>query len=76
MLSGLPYQYHLLRPLLEIIKKRPGSTIIDVGGNIGSFALFFAAATGPEGHVYSFEPQNKVFQVCPQLTPCIVQIAR
>jgi hypothetical protein len=45
----------------------PGSTVVDVGGNLGSFTAFFAVATGLEGRVYSFEPQNKMFQVSVRL---------
>lgn len=45
----------------------PGSTVVDVGGNLGSFTAFFAVATGLEGRVYSFEPQHKMFQVSVRL---------
>jgi hypothetical protein len=33
-----------------------GSTVIDVGANIGSFARVAAAAAGPGGHVLCMEP--------------------
>lgn len=61
--TGTPFSPHLLGPLLDLITLRPGSTVVDVGANIGSFTIFFAAATGPQGRVYSFEPQRKMFQV-------------
>lgn len=61
--AGTPFSPHLLGPLLDLITLRPGSTVVDVGANIGSFTIFFAAATGPQGRVYSFEPQRKMFQV-------------
>ncbi len=34
----------------------PGGTVLDVGGNIGVPAMYFAKAVGPEGRVLSFEP--------------------
>jgi hypothetical protein len=63
MPPGAPFSPDVLRGMLDIIKLRPGSTVVDVGGNLGSYSIFFAAATGPEGKVYSFEPQRKMFQV-------------
>ena len=35
---------------------QPGDSAIDVGGHIGFFTMHMAAAVGPEGRVYSFEP--------------------
>jgi FkbM family methyltransferase len=35
---------------------KPGDSVIDVGGHIGFFAMQMAAAVGPEGQVYAFEP--------------------
>ncbi|CAN5280101.1 hypothetical protein BH10PSE14_BH10PSE14_20080 [soil metagenome] len=35
---------------------RRGSTVIDVGANLGYFTLLLADLTGPEGRVLSFEP--------------------
>lgn len=61
--AGTPFSPHLLGPLLDLIALRPGSTVVDVGANIGSFSIFFAATTGPSGRVYSFEPQRKMYQV-------------
>jgi FkbM family methyltransferase len=38
-----------------------GDTVVDVGGNIGTFCLPLANAVGPEGTVVCFEPQQQVF---------------
>jgi FkbM family methyltransferase len=35
---------------------KPGDTAIDVGGHIGFFTMHMAAAVGPDGRVYAFEP--------------------
>jgi FkbM family methyltransferase len=35
---------------------RSGDTVIDVGANIGYFAIVAAQTIGPAGHVYAFEP--------------------
>lgn len=35
---------------------RPGMTFYDLGANIGFFSLMAARLVGPEGHVFSFEP--------------------
>ena len=35
---------------------RPGDSAVDVGGHIGFFTMHMAAAVGPEGRVYAFEP--------------------
>jgi FkbM family methyltransferase len=36
-----------------------GSTVFDVGANIGFFALCFANWVGPEGHVIAIEPEAR-----------------
>ncbi len=38
------------------IKLEQGDTVVDVGGNIGFFALFAAQQVGPSGQVVSAEP--------------------
>jgi FkbM family methyltransferase len=40
---------------------RPGMTVIDVGANIGLYALFFAQLVGPAGAVYGFEPDPDLY---------------
>ena len=35
---------------------RRGDTVLDLGGNIGTSAMFFAELVGPEGRVFTFEP--------------------
>ena len=40
--------------LLRVL--RPGDVFYDVGANFGFFSLLSAAAVGPEGRVYAFEP--------------------
>ncbi len=41
---------------------RPGGVVVEVGANIGTHTLFFAAQVGPTGVVLAFEPQRIVFQ--------------
>jgi FkbM family methyltransferase len=36
-----------------------GDTFIDVGGHIGYFSMLAAHTVGPEGHVYTFEPESR-----------------
>lgn len=43
--------------LFSLIK--PGDVIIDIGANYGFFTLSFAKRVGPNGKVYSFEPDPK-----------------
>ena len=45
-----------IRPLIPV-----GGTCIDVGANIGFYALRFARIVGPFGHVYAFEPDPVAF---------------
>ncbi|MEM7506639.1 MAG: FkbM family methyltransferase [Pseudomonadota bacterium] len=42
---------------------RPGDVVVDAGANIGAHAVPFARKVGPQGRVFAFEPQPKVFQV-------------
>ena len=41
---------------------KPGSTVIDAGAHIGTHTLSLAALAGPEGRVYAFEPQKKIYR--------------
>lgn len=47
-----PYERRLLQSLIA-----PGTTVIDVGANIGLYTLLFARTAGEEGRVYAFEPE-------------------
>lgn len=38
-----------------------GSTVVDIGANIGTHTLAFARRVGPHGTVHAFEPQRPVF---------------
>jgi FkbM family methyltransferase len=40
----------------------PGSLVVDIGANIGFYALAFARAVGPSGHVWAFEPDPRNFR--------------
>lgn len=43
---------------LELLRRevRPGTSVVDVGANIGFLSLMFAKLTGPTGKVFAFEP--------------------
>jgi len=40
---------------------RPGDTFIDVGANLGLYSILASRLLGPDGLVFSFEPDPKVF---------------
>jgi len=40
----------------------PGATMIDVGANVGYYALLGAAAVGPTGRVYAIEAHPRIFK--------------
>ena len=48
------YEEDEIRFVRSLLK--PGDTAIDVGGHIGFFTMHMAAAVGPTGRVYAFEP--------------------
>jgi FkbM family methyltransferase len=48
-----PDEVRLARSVL-----RPGDTAVDVGAHIGFFTMQMAAAVGPSGRVYAFEPSD------------------
>lgn len=61
MNTGGPYNAYHLDAMLKRIK--PGSVVVDAGMNFGSYAVFFAAAVGPHGQVWGFEPQARMFHI-------------
>lgn len=50
------------RKLTTLLKRilRPGDTFVDIGANIGLVTMEAAAMVGPQGKIYSFEPQPAV----------------
>jgi FkbM family methyltransferase len=48
------YEEDEIRFVRRVLK--PGDSAIDVGAHIGYFTMQMAAAVGPDGHVYAFEP--------------------
>jgi FkbM family methyltransferase len=64
------WQYHPY--MFEFLSKNQiiteGKTIIDIGGNNGSFAIDFAHLVGNGGVVHTFEPQRIIYyQLCANL---------
>jgi FkbM family methyltransferase len=41
---------------------RPGMRVVDVGANVGLYALLLARLTGESGHVVAFEPEPELFR--------------
>jgi len=48
--------YEPIETAIVLARLKPGMTVIDVGANIGHYAMIAAAAIGPEGRVVAFEP--------------------
>lgn len=55
------YEPHLSALLRQHL--REGDIFVDVGANIGYFTLLAAACVVPKGHVHSFEPNPRTFEV-------------
>ena len=51
-----PQERALLKARLE-----PGCTFLDIGANIGAYALFVAAFAGPRARILAVEPQPDIF---------------
>ena len=41
---------------------RPGTTAIDAGAHIGTHTVLLSRHVGPNGRVYAFEPQKKIYR--------------
>lgn len=48
------YERSLRRQMMRLLP--PGGCVVDVGANVGFWAVQCAQAVGPGGHVYAFEP--------------------
>lgn len=46
-----------------IARLRPGMTVVDVGANYGYYTLLAAGIVGTSGHVHSFEPNARTFDL-------------
>ena len=42
---------------------RRGDRVVDVGANVGLFSIAMARFVGPFGHVFSFEPDEELFEL-------------
>ena len=58
MENGIRLEMDLMKPYIPL-----GGLCVDVGANIGTHTLFFAKCVGPEGVVFSFEPERTLFQL-------------
>ena len=58
--NGLVWEPHVVRNLQEHVA--PRTVALDGGAYIGTHALLMGRLAGPEGHVYAFEPQRKVYR--------------
>ena len=52
------------QPIVDVAKRyiKPGTAVLDIGGNFGQMAVIFSKMVGDNGKVYVFEAQDKVFQ--------------
>ena len=65
IIEGWQYQPYMFEFLVKNLIVTKDKTIIDVGGNNGSFAVDFAHLVGNGGQVHTFEPQRIIYyQLC------------
>ena len=58
--KGKVWEPHVVRSLQKHVT--PGSVALDVGAYIGTHSMLMGRLAGPQGHVYAFEPQRKVYR--------------
>ncbi|MCC6469257.1 MAG: FkbM family methyltransferase [Alphaproteobacteria bacterium] len=52
-------QYEPIETAIMLRHLKPGMTMVDVGANIGHYAMVAAFAVGPQGRVVAFEPDDE-----------------
>lgn len=63
--KNLLFTPHLFDPEeRDLLRARitPGFTFVDVGANVGGYALFVAALAGPHARIVAVEPQPDIFE--------------
>ena len=58
--AGQVWEEDFIALMAEYIK--PGTAVVDAGAYVGTHSLAMARLAGPNGRVYAFEPQKKVFR--------------
>jgi FkbM family methyltransferase len=65
IIEGRQYEWYMFDFLTKNLIVTEDKTIIDIGGNNGSFAVDFAHLVGNKGQVHTFEPQRIIYyQLC------------
>jgi FkbM family methyltransferase len=57
--SNVPFEPEVVRSLQTLVD--PGSTVLDIGANIGYFTAYMSKLVGANGTVHAFEPEPKNF---------------
>jgi FkbM family methyltransferase len=60
IVSGQPWELQIDKLLTKYVER--GSTVLDIGAHIGTHTLPLAELVGPNGRVYAFEPQKKIYR--------------
>lgn len=61
MRRGLVFEPEVVETARRFI--RPNSIVLDVGSNFGQMAMLFAREVGPDGRVFAFEAQRRVYDI-------------
>lgn len=59
--NGHVWEEELLKQML--VYAIPGSNVVDIGANYGSYSIFFSKKVGPLGKVWAFEPQPYIHRI-------------
>jgi len=61
LITDSQWEPNITKFITSVLK--PGMNVVEIGANIGYYSTIIAAKIGPQGHLWSFEPNSEVYKL-------------